>query len=824
MKRTIALFSSSAALLGLVLATAGCDTEAFCFACDSTTSSGGKGGTGGVGGAGGAGEGGGLVIVGSGGFGGAGGSCGADILTDPSNCGACGNVCSLPNAFPKCEGGFCLVDTCAAGFVDLDNQSVNGCEYKCTVSNNGDEICDGIDNDCNGQIDELTALQTDPVNCGACNVVCAYANATASCAAGICSLASCLVGYYNVNGDASDGCEYACTITNAGVEVCDYADNNCDQAIDEGFDVQTDAKNCGTCGNDCSSLYPNSMPSCDMGLCLFGACLPGFYNIDGIDANGCEYACVPTGAEVCNAKDDDCNGLVDDGMLPTVGDPCGMSSVGECTLGALNCQMGALVCIGEIGPETELCDTLDNNCSGAADEGCPVVNATDKRLDTGANSAVGQAASTQLNVASLGDVVLATYLDRRTGDADIRANVSTDGGKTWLANDVQVAGSTLVQVEPWAFLSPTKAYIALAQFPSAAHRDVYVASAAPPYNTYSVPTRVDKDATSADAFLVRGVVAKTGAADTLVVVWQSLSGTGANVTTNVFLQRSTNGGTTWLASDLRVNSVIGQAEQPAIATDGNGKVFLTWRDARNGKSEVFADVYDTTAGTLSGNVAVSGGNPSEQITIAADAGGPNVYIAWTDLRSAKKVIRMSRSINSGAAFQGDGVIVNADSTFADASSPALAAGASRVVVAWEDTRSGVADIRVNHSVDAGATWQPTSARADLGTVAGTSASTRPRVALGSAGLVFVAWEDARSGQRDIFANHSKDGGTTFQPLDLRMDVGMVGALSPPGGADSRSPFIVTNAMGTRGVVNWIDNRTAAGANGANADIYTNYFE
>jgi hypothetical protein len=428
----------------------------------------------------------------------------------------------------------------------------------------------------------------------------------------------------------------------------------------------------------------------------------------------------------------------------------------------------------------------------------------------------------------LGDVVIAAYLDRRTGDADIRANVSTNGGTSWLAADVGVAGSTIVQVEPSAFLSPTRAYVALAQFPTAAHRDVYIANApAPLYNAYSVPIRVDKDAAGADAFLIQGIVASAGAAgnqDKLVVVWESLTGTGSTVTTNVYLQRSLDGGATWLAQDLRINSVAGAAEQPVVATDGNGKVFVAWRDSRNGKSEVFAATYDAIANTLGTNVAVSGGQPAEQITIAANAGGPNVYIAWTDLRGAKKAIRMARSMDSGTNYAADGMVVNADSTFADASSPTIAASMQRVALAWEDTRSGLPDIRVSTSLDGGATFPPTSARTDLGSTPGTSASTRPRITLGMGQNVFVTWEDARNGQRDIYANNSFNDGLTFQPNELRMDVGMVGAPSPVGAADSRSPFITTNAAGMRGIVVWNDYRTSTGTNGANGDIYANRFQ
>jgi hypothetical protein len=811
---------AAGALVAFLLSASGCQSEAFCFDCGAAAGpdAGDGGGTGGTGGQGG--EGGIIIGPGQGG----GGNCGVDILTDPQNCGACGVVCNLPNAFPKCEGGFCLVNTCASGFLDLDKNVDNGCEYKCAPSNGGNEICDGVDNDCNGLVDELTDLDADAVNCGACNVVCAFANASASCVKSVCRLGQCLVGYHNVNGNVPDGCEYACTQTNNGVEVCDYADNNCNGTVDEGFDVATDPQNCGTCGNDCGSLYPNSVGSCASNVCSFGPCLPGYSNLDGIEANGCEYACTPTGAEACDGKDNNCNGLVDDGTLTGVDDPCGVSDVGECARGVQACQGGALVCVGAVGPATEYCDDLDNDCSGAVDEMCPAASTADTRLDLGANSGVGQAPSTQLSVASRGDVIIASYLDRREGNADIRANVSTNGGTTWINADFAIATGAFVQVEPWSFLSPSRAYVAFAQFPVSAHRDVYVARAGSPYNSFSAPVRADKNNTAADAFLVRGVVAKSGMQDTIVVVWQSLSGTGANVKTNVFLQRSLDSGQTWLAQDLQVNAVLDKAELPTIATDGNGKVHVAWRDLRNGKSEVYGDVYDATAGTLLGNVALSGGNPAEQITVVADELGPNVYVAWTDLRAAKKVIRVNRSTNGGTTFESDGMIINVDATFADASSPAIAVSGGRVVVAWEDTRSGLPDIRINHSEDAGATWLTETSRADLGTVPGTSASTRPRVALGGADTVYVAWEDARSGKRDIFTNHSFDKGTSFQPLDLRMDVGMAGALSPAGTADSRMPFIVTNAAGARGVVLWVDNRTVTGADGANADIYTNFFE
>ena len=829
MKRSYFL-APTAALVVAALAQTGCSTEAYCWDCGSTGGSAGTTATAsaatGTGGDGslfdaGSGEGGGTTGATTG-AGGAANPCGKDLKNDIANCGACDNVCNIPNAFPVCKDGFCQIQECAPGWIDLNMQVANGCEYACTPSNGGVEICDGVDNDCNGQIDELTDTKTDPLNCGACNQVCSFSHASPICADSKCVMGPCFVGYFDVDGVDTDGCEFACTPTNGGVEVCDNKDNNCNTQVDEGFDLTTDAQNCGSCGTNCSAFFPHSVGVCSTGVCAFGPCLAGYYNLDGIAANGCEYACTPTngGVEICDGLDNDCDGAKDEGALAGVGVVCGTSAIGECKLGVTQCTTGAIVCAGGVSPVAEVCDNKDNNCSGVSDEGCPkAVATTERRLDIGTNSAVGQAPSTQLSVIGRGDLFLATYVDRRSGNADVRATVSLDGGLSWLAtSDVGVATGSKTQVEPAAMLGLTSAYVSYGQFNSTTDRDVYVARSVPPFSAFT-SVRVDKDTNDADTFFIRSAVVQTGAPDKIVVVWESLSGTGANVTTDVFLQASVNGGVTWKTTDLRVNSVVGVAELPVIATDGAGHAFIAWRDQRAAKAEVYADVYDVNTGTLSGNKKISGGFPGQAITIAADAGGPNVYVAWTDLRATKKAIRVNRSTNTGAAFAADGTIVNPDSTFADADAPAIISKTGNVVVAWEDTRNGLADIRVNHSVNAGASWLPQTSRVDLGSAPGVAASTQPSLAFGSGNVVLVVWQDARNGKGgDIYGSHSFDAGTTFQPIDLRLDGGTAGA------ADSRSPLALSNAAGTRGVAVWVDYRTTAGITGVNADIYSNFLQ
>jgi hypothetical protein len=402
----------------------------------------------------------------------------------------------------------------------------------------------------------------------------------------------------------------------------------------------------------------------------------------------------------------------------------------------------------------------------------------------------------------------------------VRSNVSTTGGTSWLASDSSIAAG----VEPHTALSPQRAYVAFGQF-AANVRQIRVASAPSPFTTFAASVRIDHRGSTEDSFFPRIVVAKAeNNSDDLVAVWETISGTGASTQTNIYLQRSLDGGATWLASDLRVNSTAGVAETPAIATDGAGHVYIVWRDQRAGGSEVYGATYDTATGVLSANVALSDGNAAEQIVVTAASGTGNAYVAWTDLRAAKKAIRMNRTSNTGQAFLSDGVLVNTDSTFADAGRPDVTAVGSRVAIAWEDTRSGKSDIRVKVSSNAGVTFPASSARADLGDVAGVSSASAPRLALGTGQTLFVVWEDERNGKKDIYVNHSFDGGVAFQPDDIRLDVGRPDALSPAGGAESRSPFIFATQAGTRGVSLWLDNRTATGTNGTAADVYTSFIE
>ena len=288
-----------------------------------------------------------------------------NLSSNPLHCGTCNKKCSYANAVPICDNKICKLDKCLPGYKDNDADWSNGCEKKCPAWPLSIEKCNGIDDDCDGQTDEDFDTKTDTNHCGVCNKKCSYVNAQAQCVGGTCQMGNCATDYYDINKATSDGCEYFCVKSNGGVEVCDNVDNDCDGAIDDGFNLQGDVKNCGTCGTTCSFI--NAATSCVAGKCVMGACTTGYKNLNNQTADGCEYKCpiwpVKT-TDGCNGADDDCDGSVDEDFSSS---SCG-TATGECTAGTNACIGGTVICQGGTGPSAEICDNKDNDCDGSPDE------------------------------------------------------------------------------------------------------------------------------------------------------------------------------------------------------------------------------------------------------------------------------------------------------------------------------------------------------------------------------------------------------------------------------------------------------------------------
>jgi hypothetical protein len=143
------------------------------------------------------------------------------------------------------------------------------------------------------------------------------------------------------------------------LEVCDGKDNDCDGHIDDDI---------------ICSCVPGETQNCGIDT---GECVKGTQTCTSDQAWGsCVGNYLGPSVEICDGKDNDCDGVTDNGAMccqEGTKRPCGFGNIGICELGERDCRGGIWgECRGAVLPaENDICDNnLDDNCDGETDEGC----------------------------------------------------------------------------------------------------------------------------------------------------------------------------------------------------------------------------------------------------------------------------------------------------------------------------------------------------------------------------------------------------------------------------------------------------------------------
>ena len=291
------------------------------------------------------------------------------------------------------------------------------------------EVCNGLDDNCNGQIDEDFLVGPRAVACTVGLGACRRTGSTVCNAVGdgvMCSVTAGSPSPENTAVTCSDGIDNDCDgFTDCGdvdcatqpsciascmptPEVCDGRDNNCNGMVDEGGITRPCGSGIGACTLGTQTCLPQTAPGTS--IAMWGACTGSTGSpevCDGIDNNcngvadeGLSRACgsavgecragvqlcvggmysgpcigsVGPTSEVCDGLDNDCDGTADNGIASP--GPCGASGIGICTTGTIQCLSGTLQCVGGTAARPEVCNGIDDDCNGVIDDGLPSVPCT----------------------------------------------------------------------------------------------------------------------------------------------------------------------------------------------------------------------------------------------------------------------------------------------------------------------------------------------------------------------------------------------------------------------------------------------------------------
>lgn len=264
--------------------------------------------------------------------------CIAHCDPTPETCNGLDDDCDgqVDESFPE-DGQPCqnpnFEGVCRDGVFTCDGAMGLWCNPTTFPDEGSLDLCDGLDTNCNGVVDE---------DCGCADPNNGFTPADTTCGVGVCTAEGRTSCDQNV---VHDSCTPDQPLDNTDM-TCDGVDDDCDGFVDE--------------------EYLPLATTCGRGACLNQGqvvCIGGAPQI----------SCTPhePQAELCNGVDDDCDGTTDNNPVGQ-GDACTTEGLGVCAAGRQNCRGGSMECVAvSQAAARETCgNDLDDDCDGVTDNGC----------------------------------------------------------------------------------------------------------------------------------------------------------------------------------------------------------------------------------------------------------------------------------------------------------------------------------------------------------------------------------------------------------------------------------------------------------------------
>jgi hypothetical protein len=246
-----------------------------------------------------------------------------------------------------------------------------------------------------------------------------------------------------------------------------------------------------------------------------------------------------------------------------------------------------------------------------------------------------------------------------------------------------------------------------------------------------------------------------------IVAWQDLR---SSVAYDIYAQHVLASGAVdpaWPADGRALCTALDNQNNPTVVSDGSGGAIVTWEDNRSGTDldiyaqHVLASGAADPAWPANGRALCTAAYYQFTPVIVADGSG-GAIVAWSDARGGTTSdIYAQHVLASGTvdpAWPADG---RALCTAANSQThPTIVAdGTAGAIVTWQDLRGGTySDIYAQHVLASGAVdsaW-PADGRA---LCSAANEQVTPNIVVDGAGGAIVTWNDTRSGNADIYAQH-----------------------------------------------------------------------
>ncbi|HZR83310.1 MAG TPA: sialidase family protein [Candidatus Binatia bacterium] len=379
------------------------------------------------------------------------------------------------------------------------------------------------------------------------------------------------------------------------------------------------------------------------------------------------------------------------------------------------------------------------------------------RLDEPEKSAASFSFPYYTDVVVVGDQVAAVFMTLKGPvDRNVVVRQSSDGGKTWSAPFVLNApeyGDT-ISVAPKLAVEPGGGLLAVWQSRRnrAGQKFILARRSTDFGRTWGPIERLN----SAPQSFPPSVATRDDG--TVLVAYSD----ERNVERDIFVNRSTDGGATWLPADLALQPPGGKSESigPWPVLGSGSDAWVIWEERRRGGPHLLAARSGDGGATWQQPVRVDPeGQPASPIWPMMVESGGRLTAVWTAGvvgDTMKSWLWVASSADGGATWSAPQLFYEgpAQATFQ------LVAHGPHLYLVWSGGGSeGGMGVYMNASDDGGATWrQPLDRpiRVDAGT--GKTASGRPRIALAGDATIAVAWQEE---DKRILLRASQDGGKTW---------------------------------------------------------------